>query len=108
MEYENYVKIIDVNEDVFEDRFNAITGNEFFIVYDIINIARDMGREIIDELDKKEIMVVVGHDDELGVDIEDFTEDFKDELLIKIEEEITNELRNKICEELLEYIGNNL
>lgn len=108
MEYENYVKIIDVNEDIFENRFNDITGNEFFTVYDIINIARDMGRKIIDELDKKEIMVIVGHDDKLGVDIEEFTEDFKDELLTKIEEEITNELRNKICEELLEYIGNNL
>ena len=97
--YKYYVSIKDYDEDkiVFSEHFDDITDNEYFLVVDKQNLGEEIGASIIDKLNEDEII----EDDE-------FTDNFKDEMMTFVEEEFTNSIRDEICEYILDYLGNNL
>ncbi len=99
--YKNYVEIKDENEK-YDDYFDEIWENDWFIVIDKQFLGQEMGAEIIEDLNNDEITYV----DENG--LEDFTNEFKDKMLSRVKKEITDELSEEICEYMLEYIGNNI
>ena len=99
--YKNYVEIKDENEE-YSDYFDEIWENDWFIVIDKQFLGQEMGAEIIEDLNNDEITYV----DENG--LEDFTNEFKDKMLLRVKKEITDELSEEICEYMLEYIGNNI
>lgn len=112
--YKYYVNIKDYDEDkiVFSEYFDDIINNEYFLVIDKQNLGEEIGVSIIGDLKNREeeITEKIGEyrcDNEVFDKI-DFTQEFKDELMTMIEEEITNFIRNDIQKYVLEYLGDNM
>jgi len=99
--YKSKVSITDVDEnETYTDYFDEIYENDWYIVIDKWNIGEEMGAEIIEKIRPHRELFVTDDDD--------FTDDFKNAMLKRVEEAVTDDLRNEICEHMLDYLGNNL
>ena len=104
---QNYCMIIDKNDNEHEWDFDELYEDNTFIIIDKQLLGEEIGKKICDKVNswidgklvsKEKIYEKNGN----------YTSEFFDEVLTKIEEDITNEIRNDICHEVFCYLDNNL